>query len=298
MGRSDAGYRSLSDVTDVCGVRVITYFARDVDAVAAVVADEFDVDVGNSIDKRETLDPDRFGYVSLHYVVSLGASRTALPEFRRYAGLKAEIQIRSILQHAWAEIEHDLGYKTAAGIPKSVRRQFSRLAGLLEIADGEFGSIREALADYERGLDAAIASDPGEVLIDKASLTAFIGSNALSRALDTKLGKFAGGGVSATPPEHFERLAAAFDVLGVNTIGAIEALLRAREHVVVEVARRKLEGRGFEGVGEGVTLMYLVLALACQTGSLSAVADVCNILQIVLGADEVLASYSEVLPSA
>ena len=44
-----------------------------------------------------------------------------------------EIQFRTVLQHAWAEIEHDLGYKTEFGIPLDVRREFSRVAGLLEI---------------------------------------------------------------------------------------------------------------------------------------------------------------------
>jgi ppGpp synthetase/RelA/SpoT-type nucleotidyltranferase len=72
------------------------------------------------------------------------------------------------LQHAWAEIEHDLGYKTALGVPRNVRRQFSRLAGLLEIADTEFASIRDRLSSYERDLPGLIEQSPDEVLLDKA----------------------------------------------------------------------------------------------------------------------------------
>ena len=64
--------------------------------------------------------------------------RMVLRENKAFEGLKCEIQIRSVLQHAWAEIEHDLGYKSELTIPKEVRRSFSRLAGLLELGDKEF----------------------------------------------------------------------------------------------------------------------------------------------------------------
>ena len=98
-------------MTDITGVRVITYFADQVDEIAKVMEGEFNIDIKNSIDKRDILDPDRFGYLSLHYViVSLSSARCALAEYRSFSELKAEVQVRSILQHAWAEIEHDLGY--------------------------------------------------------------------------------------------------------------------------------------------------------------------------------------------
>ena len=111
--RKGTSYSDLSDVTDLAGLRIVTYFSDQVDEIAGLIESEFQLDHHNSIDKRADLDPDRFGYLSLHYVVSLSPSRAALTEYRALAGLKAEIQIRSILQHAWAEIEHDLGYKTA-----------------------------------------------------------------------------------------------------------------------------------------------------------------------------------------
>src|SRR6266850_4898893 len=66
----DPKYRTLNDVTDICGVRIVTYFADDVDRVAAIVEKEFVIDWQNSIDKRAALDADRFGYLSLHYVLT------------------------------------------------------------------------------------------------------------------------------------------------------------------------------------------------------------------------------------
>lgn len=73
--------------------------------------------------------------------------------------MKCEIQIRSVLQHAWAEIEHDIGYKSEITIPKEMRRSFSRIAGLLEIADKEFDSIRQALKEYENNVHVQIDDD-------------------------------------------------------------------------------------------------------------------------------------------
>jgi putative GTP pyrophosphokinase len=91
-------YASLDDVTDISGVRIITYFEEDIDKIARALERSFAVDRERSVDKRSLLAPDRFGYVSVHYVISLtaGAPRPAASD-----GLRAEIQIRSVLQHAW-----------------------------------------------------------------------------------------------------------------------------------------------------------------------------------------------------
>jgi ppGpp synthetase/RelA/SpoT-type nucleotidyltranferase len=150
---------NISSLTDLLGVRVITYFRDGVDSAARVIEREFLVDSARSVDKRAALDPDRFGYLSLHYILQLDQKRSQLAEYRTYADILFELQIRSILQHAWAEIEHDLGYKSEAEIPRTVKRRFSRLAGLLELADDEFLGIREELAVPSDGLPRSRAAD-------------------------------------------------------------------------------------------------------------------------------------------
>jgi putative GTP pyrophosphokinase len=60
-------YRQLSDITDLTGLRIITYYEDEVDAVAELIQREFDIDPKKSIDKR-TVDPDRFGYHAINYV--------------------------------------------------------------------------------------------------------------------------------------------------------------------------------------------------------------------------------------
>ena len=135
----------IRSLTDILGIRIITYFRDEVDAVARLIEEEFKIDAERSVDKRAALDPDRFGYLSLHYIAQLTQNRSQLVEYRTYAGVLFEVQIRSILQHAWAEIEHDRGYKSEAEVPRAVRRRFSRLASLLELADDEFLGLRERI---------------------------------------------------------------------------------------------------------------------------------------------------------
>jgi putative GTP pyrophosphokinase len=119
----DEKYKRLEDVTDVVGARVVTNFEDEVDSVRDIIHrnDNFDIDEANSIDKRRQLGPDQLGYQSLHLVAWLSEKRLQLPENQQFKGLKVEIQIRSILQHAWAEIEHKY-YKNEAALPLAIRR--------------------------------------------------------------------------------------------------------------------------------------------------------------------------------
>lgn len=154
-------YRDLSEVTDLTGIRIITYYEDEVDQVAAFIRAHFSIDEENSVDKRKNLAPDRFGYLSLHLIVNLPPQNGALPKETGIEGqgCKFEIQIRSVLQHAWAEIEHDLAYKNKERETYESRRSFSRLAGLLELADQEFKKMRDMLLP-----EAAPSSPPAAIL--------------------------------------------------------------------------------------------------------------------------------------
>lgn len=138
-------YTNIEDITDLCGIRIITYFEDDVDQIADIIQKTLVIDPINSVDKRKFLAANQFGYLSLHFVASLTTKQLQLPRNKKFVNCKIEIQIRSILQHAWAEIEHDLEYKSQTTISYDVRRRFSRLAGLLEIADIEFKKLRDDL---------------------------------------------------------------------------------------------------------------------------------------------------------
>jgi|GEM_PF-242256 len=180
-------YNHLCDITDIAALRIITYFEDDVDKIGIVIRNNFIIDKGNSIDKGEVLETNRFGYRSVHHVASLKKNMLKLEEFSRFKGLKLEIQVRSLLQHAWAEIEHDLGYKTKVSIPKNQRRQFSRIAGLLEVADNEFISVRKDLEKYRRSVPRDIENKPQSVEINKDSLAEYLRSSKLVRKINEQI---------------------------------------------------------------------------------------------------------------
>ncbi|MFJ8470422.1 GTP pyrophosphokinase family protein [Kitasatospora sp. NPDC094011] len=172
--------RPLFEVTDLSAVRVITFFLATIDRVEEVIRREFDVreseDKSRSFEKEE-----KIGYQSFHFLVELKKSRLILPEYAKYSGLMAEIQVRTILQHAWAEIEHDIQYKAVYAIPVEIKRRFAALAGLLEIADREF----QAIEKRDRRLrEAAIRSVAEEKFFDVE-----ITPDSLKAYLDKKYGR-------------------------------------------------------------------------------------------------------------
>jgi putative GTP pyrophosphokinase len=131
------------EITDCIGIRIITYYAGTVDVVVRILRGEFEVDEGRSVDKASTLRRGEFGYKSVHLIARLTTARARMPENSSLRGKWMEIQVRSILQHAWAEIEHEVVYKAGVEYPDEVLRQFASLAGALEILDREFTELRK-----------------------------------------------------------------------------------------------------------------------------------------------------------
>ena len=139
LERKGAKYKTIDDITDLVGLRIITFYTDEVDKVAAIAKRIFDIDWQESVDKRKLHQLDSFGYNSLHYICRL---KTGGPRF--------ELQMRTALQHVWSTIEHDTGYKGDVKIPREYLRQFSRLAGMLELVDDEFSRLRLLITDYRR----------------------------------------------------------------------------------------------------------------------------------------------------
>ena len=262
--RSEKQLAKLGEIHDISGLRIITYFSDHVNLVARMIENEFDVDAKLSVNKMDLLDPDRFGYVSLHYVAKLSASRLRLTEYRRFADCQCEIQIRSILQHAWAEIEHDLGYKSTLAVPKQIRRRFSRLAGLLEIADAEFDQIRYSLQLYEKEVPGQIIAAPETVLINKASLNSLIVTSSIVKELDEEIAKVIGAKIQKSHG-NIDELLKRFQCVGLETIAQIDSTLRSKGSAILSFAKQWLaeynKGRGgyFDS---GISLFYLNLYLA------------------------------------
>lgn len=139
-------YEKISNITDIVWIRIVTYFEDEITLIYQLLSKEFDLDLNETEDKWKW-DKDKFGYKSLHCIAKFSKARLALSDYREFSNIKFEIQIRSILQHGWAEIEHDLWYKNKDNITDEQERSFHRLAALLEIADIEFVRLKKSLSE-------------------------------------------------------------------------------------------------------------------------------------------------------
>ena len=200
----------LSEITDQIGLRVITYLRDDVATVANLLGEEMqlleDRDMG-----VETASEGRWGYASRHLLVAAEGEQQP-----------ASVQVRTILQHAWAEFEHDVRYK--GSVPEEdapdLDRRFTLAAGLLELADREFSAIRERLrstAPSERAPQNT--SDPR---IPTPVLATYLGN------------RFPDAGWSRT--EHYAWIAGLLLELGIDSVDGVEAALSRVDTTAVNQA--------------------------------------------------------------
>jgi ppGpp synthetase/RelA/SpoT-type nucleotidyltranferase len=136
-----------SQMNDVVGVRIITSYAQGVEEVVRRLKDRYEIDENNSIDKRQALGTGMVGYRSVHLVLKLGKVGRADDAAKLLTEIKIEVQVRSVIEHAWAEIEHELRYKSGLTLPEEIQRRFTVAAGTLELVDSEFDRLADELAD-------------------------------------------------------------------------------------------------------------------------------------------------------
>jgi putative GTP pyrophosphokinase len=137
----------FDQVEDICGIRIICYYPQEVAAIRQLLNKE--LDVSESFDKESSLGLNQFGYRSSHLIASIPSTWFNVPNFRNLKGLKAEIQIRTVLMHAWAEIEHKLSYKKASHIPDDFKRKLFRISAKLEESDDQFQELKEQSARFQ-----------------------------------------------------------------------------------------------------------------------------------------------------
>lgn len=172
---SRKNYTSPEQMMDIAGLRIITHTTAEVAQICGLIEREFDVDKENSGDKAAEMGVDKVGYLSVHYVVRLTPARIQLREYARFGGLCCEIQVRSLLQHAWAEIEHDRGYKFTGVLPESLQRKFYLIAGTLELMDLEFCALSREIDRYADYVKSQAAQDRvDDIAIDSTSLLQFL----------------------------------------------------------------------------------------------------------------------------
>jgi ppGpp synthetase/RelA/SpoT-type nucleotidyltranferase len=168
--RKRAKYQDpLLRMTDLCGARVITQTQEEVVAFSKFVETHFLVDQANSLDVATRLQPSEFGYRSVHYIVQFKRGVFPTPEIpvdipeelypAEDCPMKAEIQIRTMVEHAWAGFAHDRAYKSAFSLPAKWQRELAILAGMLESVDESFSKIQAGLQTYSASYGAYMTEE-------------------------------------------------------------------------------------------------------------------------------------------
>lgn len=173
-------------------------------------------------------------------------------------GKKVEIQIRTTLQHTWAAINHDLGYKSEFGVPRSVAREFSRIAGLLEIADDEFVRVRNDMKDYTEEIRKKIIDNKADdVHIDMISLNEYVKRNGKMQELISKIAKISNAEISEIDPESY---IIQLKFLGKETLGDLQKMLEENRELALKLAERALANADLDILSSSVGLRFLCRA--------------------------------------
>lgn len=128
----------IRDAKDLVGIRVVVLFLNDLDRVQAIANRLFDIfDCDDKVAPSDPEREDRFGYMSVHLLGRLRHDHAG-PRYDALKGMEFELQIRTVVMDAWANVSHYLGYKSPAAIPQELRRDFYALSGLFYVADSHF----------------------------------------------------------------------------------------------------------------------------------------------------------------
>ena len=257
-------YKDIFDLTDILGARIVTYYSHDVDRIATILEKKFEIDRENSIDKRKLLNVDQFGYMSLHYICRLPESLYSDPKHPNINKIFFEVQIRTSLQDAWAQIFHDIGYKNDVEMPRAILRRLNRLSGILEMADDEFNRIKEDSDLYRKNVKQIIGDgkfDDVEFNIDSykeyVEIDSFEPLNMRIRSINNMDIQE----VSYIPYYSFLKQ------LGFKTLGDVDKFRRENEEDAYQFALRLFEGTDLDIAASTIGLMCLIIVHLFKRGS-------------------------------
>lgn len=256
-------YRKLNDITDIVGIRVVTFFNDEVDIISALAEKQFEIDWENTVDKRKMMEIDRFGYMSLHYICRLPkklCDGLKMPELNE---VRFELQMRSALQHVWANMYHDMGYKTDVEIPREYQRNMSRLAGMLELADEQFSNIRKDITEYRRKVQSLVADGNfDEVPFNGDTFRSFIALDPFGRLAD----KMAAINQAEIYEDSLMPYYNVLRLLNMQTIGDVVRLRDEYGESAYQLALVQLAGTGLDILASSVALQNLCIVYILKKG--------------------------------
>ena len=261
IGRKGKKYDNpFADMTDLVGLRIITYYREDVARIGEILQGEFLVDEKNSVNKTAGLAPDRFGYLSVHYIVWLSPARGQLAEWKQYAGIPAEIQVRTALQHAWAAVQHKLDYKSSIEAPLELRRRLFRLSALFELADEQFSELRDARARIETEYVADVRNGHFDLPLDEASLGAYLDDSGkrdiIGKMIADTGGKMYGQDERALAKDRRDLLKL-LNIIEIATISQLDDYLSGNILTVPVAGTDLFRKVGLESVEDALTMLIM-----------------------------------------
>ncbi len=145
--RSTKSYSDpYNEIEDKVGVRFIVLLLKDIEEICNIVekCDDWNFDRSKHFDEDKKKDPLLFTYQSVHYILrpkkQLTANNIIIPK-----ETTCELQIRTLLQHAHAELTHDAIYKSKRIVQPEVHRTVAKSMALIETTDDFFTSVTELL---------------------------------------------------------------------------------------------------------------------------------------------------------
>ena len=254
------------DRRDLAGIRLIFYTNNDVDRFLAspLIRENFEIEEDSTKIHHPTPENQGALYRAVHYTVWLREDRIRLPEYARFAGLRCEIQVQTILNHAWSETSHDILYKDKLGdgyggrAMEVIARRFERIMDKYLIPAGF--EIQKAQQEYERVLQ-------GKELFDKDI------ANLLDNAQNNNERYEILSGLKDYAIPNYDDRPAVYEGLKGPLLRAVKAA-RATEPVPIETTYGNMDGFKADAVTRLVVEIVENLRYADVTGTLQLLIDI------------------------
>ncbi|MCH7227945.1 NUDIX domain-containing protein [Haloferula sp. A504] len=166
LRKADKYSDPVHDLTDLCGGRMIAPTEREAELICRQIREVFEIEEDDDTAVRHARDA--FGYLSVHFLVRIPMEKDGSSRVKSLLGVTipeeigdrvAEIQVRTLLQHAHSEVTHDRLYKSGFKPPTHCEREAARVAAALESADAEFGrfvaQVDAYVGEYAAQMDCA-----------------------------------------------------------------------------------------------------------------------------------------------
>ncbi|MCQ2178074.1 MAG: hypothetical protein MJY42_04225 [Bacteroidales bacterium] len=256
-------YADIKDVTDIVGARIITFYVEEVDKISAIIDKLFEVDWKNSVDKRRKHELNSFGYNSLHYICRIPVSLYSNPKYPQINEFRFEVQMRTALQHVWATLDHDTGYKSGVEVPREYIRSLNRLAGMLELVDEQFSLIRNNINNYWRQVRKLVASGQFEdVPLDGETFKSYLQLNPFAKLVD-RIAAINQAEVHESSALPYVKLLKSF---GIETLAGVEKFIEDNSNDAYHLAVYQIGNTDIDIISSTIAIQDLCIVHILKTG--------------------------------